>query len=81
MSDTIAEESDFHLGRLIRAELDRQQLSIKWFAHSISCSRPNCYCIFERQYIDIELLKRISKVLHHNFFTELAEHMESVIKD
>lgn len=81
MSDTIAEESDFHLGRLIRAELDRQQLSIKWFAHNISCSRPNCYCIFERQYIDIELLKRISQALRHNFFIELAEHMGSVIKD
>ncbi|MBR4326564.1 MAG: XRE family transcriptional regulator [Bacteroidales bacterium] len=81
MSDTNTEESDFHLGRLIRAELDRQNLSIKWFAHSISCSRPNCYCIFERQYIDIELLKRICQALRHNFFIELAEHMGSVIKD
>jgi hypothetical protein len=81
MTDTIAEESDFHLGRLIRAELDRQDLTIKWFARKINCSRPNCYCIFERQFIDIELLKRISQALRHNFFIELAEYMGSVIKD
>lgn len=78
MSDT--NNSDFHLGHLIRQELERQKRSVTWFAESISCDRTNCYLIFGKQYIDIELLMRICKVLKHNFFNELAAHMESVVK-
>ena len=78
MIDT--EESDFHLGKLIRQELDRQKRPVTWLADCINCDRTNCYCIFDRQYIDIDLLKRISRALNHNFFNELAHHMESVVK-
>ena len=73
-------ESDFHLGNLIRQELKRQKRTVSWLAESINCDRTNCYCIFNRQYIDIELLKRISKALQHNFFVELADYMENVEK-
>ena len=72
--------TDFHLGRLIRQELKRQKRTVAWLAESINCDRTNCYCIFNRQYIDIELLKRISRVLQHNFFNELADYMENVEK-
>ncbi|MBR6177878.1 MAG: XRE family transcriptional regulator [Bacteroidales bacterium] len=78
MAETV--DSDFHLGRLIRQELIRQKRSVTWLADCINCDRTNCYCIFERQYIDIELLKRISRALNHNFFNELAAYMESVVK-
>lgn len=77
----IESETVFHLGRLIKEELVRQKRTVSWLAESICCARQNCYCIFERQYIDIDLLKRISKILHHNFFNELAAHMDNVIKD
>ena len=73
-------ESDFHLGKLIRKELKRQKRTVSWLAESINCDRTNCYCIFNRQYIDIELLKRISKALQHNFFIDLANYMENVEK-
>ena len=75
MSDT-----EIHLGRLIRQELKRQKRSVQWLADSINCDRTNCYLIFDKKYIDIDLLKRISKVLNHNFFNELAAYMESVVK-
>lgn len=75
MSDT-----EIHLGRLIRQELKRQKRSVTWLADSINCDRTNCYLIFDKQYIDIDLLKRISKVLKHNFFNELAAYMENVVK-
>lgn len=75
MSDT-----EIHLGRLIRQELKRQKRSVQWLADSINCDRTNCYLIFDKQYIDIDLLKRISKVLKHNFFNELATYMENVVK-
>jgi len=73
-------EPDFHLGRLIRQELQRQKRTVSWLAETINCDRTNIYCIFSRQYIDIELLKRISKALQHNFFTDLADYMQNIEK-
>lgn len=71
---------EFHLGHLIRQELDNQQRPVAWFAKAISCDRSNCYDIFARRYIDTELLERISRVLGRNFFKDLAEYMEDVVK-
>ena len=72
---------EFHLGHLIREELDRQKRSVAWFASAINSDRSNCYDIFERKFITIELLERISKVLKRNFFKDLAEYEESVVKN
>ena len=69
-----------HLGHLIREELDRQKRSVAWFAAAINSDRSNCYDIFERKFINLELLERISKVLKRNFFKDLAEYEETVVK-
>ena len=78
MSDSV--EQDFHIGRLIRAELNHQKRTVTWLAECINCDRTNCYLIFDKQFLDIPLLQRISKALNHNFFNELAAYMESVVK-
>ncbi len=57
-----------HIGKLIEAELHRQERSVTWFANKLCCERTNVYSIFKRESIDTALLARISKVLHHNFF-------------
>ena len=67
---------EFH----IREELDRQNLTVVWFAAAINSDRSNCYDIFERKFINLELLERISKVLKRNFFKDLAEYEEIVVK-
>ena len=72
---------DFHLGHLVRQELERQQRTVAWFAKSISCDRSNVYDIFSRRYIDTELLERISRALGRNFFKDLADYMDSVVKN
>ncbi len=74
-------KEDFHMGRLIRKELDRQEHTVAWLARKIQCERTNCYYIFERQFVDVDLLKRICFVLRHNFFRDLADYMDSVIID
>lgn len=63
------------IGQIIREEVDRQGLTIDEFAKRISTSRSNAYGIFSRLSIDMELLKRISKVLHRNFFADMAQQM------
>ncbi|MBO4984691.1 MAG: XRE family transcriptional regulator [Bacteroides sp.] len=57
-----------HIGKLIEAELHRQERSITWFANKLYCDRTNVYSIFKRESIDTALLMRISDILNYNFF-------------
>ncbi len=58
-----------HIGKIIEAELHRQERSVTWFANKLYCDRTNIYSIFKRKSIDTELLLRISGILGHNFFS------------
>ena len=56
----------------------RKQMSITEFAEKICCQRNNVYDIFNRSKIDTILLKRISEVLNHNFFQDLANDLSLI---
>ena len=58
-----------HIGREIKAELQRQERGATWLADKLHCDRTNVYDIFKRQGIDTRLLERISIILHRNFFS------------
>lgn len=58
-----------HIGKEIKAELQRQERGVTWLADKLHCDRTNVYNIFKRQGIDTRLLERISIILHRNFFT------------
>lgn len=64
------------LGQQIKAELVNQGISISDFARSINCSRPNVHDIMKRSSIDSELLMRISRVLHVNFFKRMSDQLD-----
>lgn len=64
-----------HIGTLIKAELERQERSISWFARKLSCDRSNVYRLFQKESIDTRLLVRISLLLDHDFFSELSEQI------
>lgn len=65
-----------NIGSMIENEVRKQQLDITKFASLIYCSRKNVYDIFTRNDIKIDLLRRISQVLNHNFFMDLALNPE-----
>lgn len=64
-----------HIGRHIETILHKQGKSITWFAEELCCSRRNIYKIFSRKSINTYLLWKISKVLHHNFFSDLSSEL------
>jgi len=63
------------IGELIEIEVGKQ-MGPAQFAEKMDSSRSNIYNIFERKSIKIDLLKRISEVLNHNFFRDLAEDVD-----
>ncbi len=73
--------TDFHLGTLIRKELEKQQRTVTWLAKQINVDRSNIYDIFDRRFVNIEILTHISRALGRNFFKDLADYMESVVKN
>ena len=68
-----------HIGKLIEEEVKRQGLTPNQFAGLISTSRSNVYNYFKRDNIDLEMLARISKALHRNFFVEMTAEMASLL--
>ena len=46
--------------------------TVAWLAEQIHCERANVYRIFKRDNIDIQLLKKISIVLGHDFFGDIS---------
>ena len=64
------------IGQRIKAELERQERSVTWFAKKLTCCRTNIYDIFARDNIDMTLLIRISRILNHNFLKDLSKIVE-----
>ena len=65
-----------HIGNMIRAELKAQGRTVTWFAREIYTTRTNVYKILNKESIDLKLLVRISKLLHHNFLLEYSNAIE-----
>ena len=65
-----------HIGKIIEAELRRQERSVTWFAKKLYCERTNVYSIFKRTSIDTALLLRISIILHQNFFSYYVNELD-----
>lgn len=69
------------IGDLINEEVRRQKMPVTKFAKEINCQRNNVYDIFNRSNVDIDLLKRISKVLGVNFFQKIADDLDLVCEE
>ena len=62
-----------HIGQHIEKIFREQGRSVKWLAEKLSYDRRNIYKIFRKESIDTALLQKISILLNHNFFKDLAE--------
>lgn len=63
-----------HIGQRIKDVFIERGITVVSFARSIPCSRENVYRIFKNENIDILQLKRIGRILGHDFFKELSDH-------
>lgn len=75
----VGDNKSISIGTMIKAELERQERSVVWFAQHLSCDRTNAYRIFAKDSIDTELLIRICKVLNHDFFADISNSIEHIL--
>lgn len=65
-----------HIGKKIKEEVYKQNISISLFAKKISRSRNVVYNIFDRESVDTDLLNKIGKVLNCDFFSVYSAQKE-----
>ncbi|MBI3519976.1 MAG: hypothetical protein HY062_11540 [Bacteroidetes bacterium] len=65
-----------HVGKKIKEEVFRQNMSVIDFAKKINRTRNVAYDIFERESIDTDLLNKIGKVLNCDFFSMYSSQKE-----
>jgi len=63
-----------HIGKQIKKVLEENGIGVSEFARRINTNRNNVYDIFQRESMDTSLLKKISTVLHHDFFRHYIEN-------
>lgn len=67
---------DFHLGKLIKAELARQGRTATWLAKQVHCTPENIYKVYRQKWVTMPLLFEISKSLDCDFFKACSEYLE-----
>lgn len=60
-----------HAGETVKTYFEETGMTVSEFARRLNCHRQNVYDIFKRKTIDVTLLQRISKVLGHDFVSEM----------
>jgi hypothetical protein len=65
-----------HIGKKIKEELYKQNISVSVFATKINRSRNVVYDIFGRESIDTDLLNKIGKILNCDFFSMYSSQKE-----
>ena len=63
------------IGERVKGVLFSQGHSAKWLSEQIPCERTNVYDIFKRDDMNVNLLAKLSVILHHDFFKELSEEL------
>lgn len=64
-----------HVGELIKKKVSERGLTVVRFAEELSCTRANVYKIFQKDSIDTGMLMRISRILEHDFFSDLSDKL------
>jgi predicted transcriptional regulator len=59
--------NQIHIGEVIKKVMKEKGISATWLAKQIPCSESNIYKILKKASIECKILRRISKILDHNF--------------
>ena len=76
----MSKNDTIHIGQLVRQEVHDRGIRVSWFAEQLHCHRNNIYKIYEKPWIDTQMLLQISLILHHDFFNDLSNYYQQTQK-
>jgi len=65
------ETKKVHYGQEVKERFEHRGMTVAEFARRINRSRNTVYSIFRREYVDLQLLSKISEVLEFDFIHDL----------
>lgn len=65
-------EEEFHIGHRIKEYINSHGIKLQWLSGQMHCHRNTLYNLFERKWIDSDLLMKLSLLLEHDFFAEFS---------
>lgn len=75
------ESEEYSIGASIKAVLAEQERSEAWLARKVFCDPGNFNRMLRKRSIDIDVLRRISLALGHNFVMEYAQMVEQQMQE
>ena len=66
-------KEEYHIGHRIKEYIDSHGIKLQWLSRQLHCHRNTLYNLFERNWIDSDLLMKLSLLLEHDFFAEFSE--------
>ena len=75
-AETTTMDGEYNIGRRIKEYVEENGIRIGWLSQRLHCHRNTIYNIFERNWIDTQMLMRLCIVLKHDFFAELSEQWQ-----
>lgn len=75
-SNSCKKQESVNIGKIIEAELRRQERTVTWLSRKIHCDRRNVYDIFSRSSIDTDLLYKLSMALNTDFFAYFSANLK-----
>ncbi|MCL2328268.1 MAG: XRE family transcriptional regulator [Bacteroidetes bacterium] len=69
------ENHEIHIGKEIQKKLTAEQRSVAWLAGQLCCDASCLRKQFKKSYISTDLLYRISKILHKDFFIFYSQRL------
>jgi len=69
------EKTGLHIGKIICQKMKEEGRSKRWLAEKINYEYSSLCKMLKRQFLDTELLLRISVALQYDFFAHLSKYM------
>ncbi len=66
-----------HIGKEIEKQLAECGITKVEFAKQLGCDRTNVYKLLKKSSLDTQMLLRISRILHTDFFALYSRHLSS----
>jgi transcriptional regulator with XRE-family HTH domain len=68
---------NIHIGSTIQSVFNQSGLTVSQFARLLEIQRTRIYTIFNSKTLDIDLLCKISDILHYDFISEYRDERQN----
>jgi hypothetical protein len=73
-------EEEFHIGHRFKEYINSHGIKLQWLCGQMHCHRNTLYNLFERNWIDSDVLMKLSLLQKHDFFEEFSEEYKQKLE-